>query len=113
MYVLRTIASHGWAPALITALVIVGYFYQWPVAALGPLLAVILVISLVIAVVKAKERQLELAALRLRQLSTYFDRRFMGSSSLSIFVIIDIFISIISYFFIMFFSCFRTCYYHR
>jgi len=43
----------------------------------------------VMAVVRAGERQLEFLSMRLRQIAGYFSRRFMGSSSLSIFAIID------------------------
>ena len=48
-----------------------------------------LVIGLVVAARGAKERELELSFLRLRQLASYFSRRFMGNSLLSIFAIID------------------------
>jgi len=87
--VLRTIVDWGWYPILITALALVGLIYEWPIEVVAPALGVILVIGLVMAVVRAKERQMELASLRLRQLGGYFNRRFMGDSSLSIFAIID------------------------
>ncbi|MFC2016660.1 hypothetical protein ACFLUF_02990 [Chloroflexota bacterium] len=44
--------------------------------------------------ISARERQMELSALRLRQLAGYFNRRFTGNSSLSIFAIIDSLFSI-------------------
>ena len=84
MYILRTIVNWGWSPISITALAIVGYSYPWPIEAVAPALGVILVIGLVVAVVRAKERQLGLASQKLRQLAGYFTRRFTGSSSLSI-----------------------------
>jgi hypothetical protein len=43
----------------------------------------------VVAVVKAREKQLELSSQKLRQLARYFNRRFTGNSSISIFAIID------------------------
>ncbi len=92
MYVLRmlkTVVEWGWPSILITAVAVVGVFYEWTMVMVAPILGVILVIGLVVAVVKTRERQLELSALRLRQLAGYFNRRFMGNSTLSIFAIID------------------------
>ena len=89
MYVLRILVSRGWYPALITALAVVGYIYEWPIEVVAPALIIILGIGLVVAVIKAREKELELSAVKLRQLAEYFNRRFMGDSSLSIFVIID------------------------
>ncbi|MFQ5997057.1 MAG: hypothetical protein ACE5KP_05475 [Dehalococcoidales bacterium] len=89
MYTLKMIINRGWYPALITALAVVGYFYGWPIEAVVPALIVILAIGLTVTVIKGRERQLEHSAVRLRQLGEYFNRRFMGDSSLSIFVIID------------------------
>ena len=92
MYILgalRTMVVWGWSPILITALAMVGFIYEWEIWVIAPALGVILVIGLVVAVVRAGERQLELLSMRLRQLAGYFNRRFMGSSSLSIFAIID------------------------
>ncbi len=89
MYILRTIVSWGWCPILITALAVVGYVFEWGIWAVAPYLFIILAIGLVIAVVRAREKQLELSSQRLRQLAGYFNRRFTGNSSLSIFAIID------------------------
>ncbi len=89
MYILRTIIKWGWCPILITALAVVSCIYEWPIEVVAPVLIVLLVIGLVVAVIGAREKQLELSALRLRQLAGYFNRRFMGSSSLSIFAIIE------------------------
>ena len=89
MYILRTILSRGWPPILIVALAVVGYLYELDFWVITPVLFIILAIGLVVAIVTARERQLELASLRLKQLAGYFSRRFMGSSSLSIFAIID------------------------
>ncbi|MFC2072355.1 hypothetical protein ACFLUU_06585 [Chloroflexota bacterium] len=89
MYILRTIVSWGWSPILITALAVAGYRYEWGFWLVVPALLVVLVIGLVVAVVSAKERRLELVSIKLRRLAGYFSRRFMGTSSLSIFAIID------------------------
>lgn len=86
---LRTIVTWGWSPISITTLAIIGSLYEWPIVVLGSLMIVILVIGLVVAVVGAREREMERSALRLRQLAGYFNRRFTGNSSLSIFAIID------------------------
>jgi hypothetical protein len=79
---------------VITALALVGYILEWDLLVLAPILVIILAIGLVIAVVKTKEKQLELYSQRLRQLARYFNRRFAGNSSISIFTIIDTLFSI-------------------
>ncbi|MFC2002082.1 hypothetical protein ACFLUZ_06250 [Chloroflexota bacterium] len=86
---IKTIVNWGWYPALITALAVAGLIYQWPIEAMAPTLIIILGIGLVVTIVRARDKQLELTLLRLRQLADYFNRRFMSSSSLSIFTIID------------------------
>ena len=87
--VLRTIISWGWAPMVITAVAIAGYILEWPIEAVAPALGVILIIGLVVAVIEAKEKESERSSVRLRHLAGYFNRRFMGDSSLSIFAIIN------------------------
>jgi len=89
MYVLRTVINWGWCPILITVLAVLGYVFEWPIEIIAPLLIFILIVSLVVAAIKAREKKLELASQRLKQIAGYFNRRFMGSSSLSIFAIID------------------------
>ncbi len=89
MHVLKTIVNWGWSPILITALAVVSFIYEWPIDVMIPILVIILVIGLVVAVTRAKDKELERSSLRLRQLAGHFNRRFMGSSSLSIFAIID------------------------
>ena len=89
MHVLRTVINRGWCPILITVLAVVGFIFEWEIWIVAPVLGVILVIGLVVAARGARERELELSFLRLRQLADYFTRRFMGNSSLSIFAIID------------------------
>ncbi len=88
MYILRSIINWGWCPILITALALVGYFYEWPIWVLAAVLVIILIIGLMVAITRAGEKELEHASLRLKQLVGYFNRRFMGDSSLSIFVVI-------------------------
>lgn len=88
MYVLRALVRWGWSPILITALAILGYYYEWPIWVLAAVLIVILIVGLVVAVSGAEEKGLEQASLRLRQLAGHYHRRFMGDSSLSIFAII-------------------------
>ncbi len=89
MYLFRMIITRGWSPILIVALAIIGLRYEWSIWALAPALVIILVIGLVVAAIGVREKELERLSLRLRQLAGYFNRRFVGSSSLSIFVIID------------------------
>lgn len=84
----RKLVSWGWSPFLITILAVVGAVFEWPVEALGPVLVIILVIGLVMAATAAREKRLERLALRLSELGGHFHRRFMGDSSLSIFVVI-------------------------
>jgi hypothetical protein len=88
MYVLRLIVNWGWCPILITALAIVGHTYEWPIWVLAAVLVIVLIIGLIVAIARAGERELERASMRLKQLAGYFNRRFMGDSSLSIFVVI-------------------------
>lgn len=89
MSTLKTTVSRGWYPTLITALAVIGYLYGWPLEVMAPALIIILGIGLIVTVIKAREKQLELSSVKLRQLAEHFNRRFMGDSSLSIFVIID------------------------
>lgn len=89
MYTLRIIVNRGWYPALITVLAVLGVLYSWPIEWVAPALIFILALGLVVTVIRARERQLERAVFKLRQLAEYFHRRFMGDSTLSIFVIID------------------------
>ena len=91
---LKTILNRGWYPALITAIAVVGLVYKWPIEVVAPVLVVILCIGLIIAAIRAKKNELELQSMRLTQLAAYFNRRFMGNSSLSIFAIIDSLFSI-------------------
>jgi len=86
---LKTLLNRGWYPALITAIAVVGLIYAWPLEMAVPPLIVILVAGLVVAIIQARKNELELLSVKLTQLAAYFNRRFMGNSSLSIFAIID------------------------
>jgi hypothetical protein len=79
----------GWSPVLITALAIAGYINEWPLDALAPVLIIILIIGLVVAATGGGDKELERSSRRLKELAGYFNRRFAGNSSLSIFAIID------------------------
>ena len=89
MYVLRATTKWGWSPLLITALAITGSILEWEIWVVALVLGVILVAGLAEVARDAKNRELKLSFLRLRHLAGYFNRRFMGNSSLSIFAIID------------------------
>lgn len=89
MRLLRAVIGWGWSPILITVLAVVGVVFEWEIWVVVPVLGVILVIGLAVAVRGAKEKELRLSFLQLWHLAGYFNRRFMGDSSLSIFAIID------------------------
>jgi hypothetical protein len=78
-----------WWPITITVVALVGSVYEWPIEALAPVLVAVLVSGLLTAVTGTRRQRLELSLSRLRQMAGYFNRRFMGDSSLSIFAIID------------------------
>jgi hypothetical protein len=84
----KAIVKWGWNPILITVLALLGYRYGWPICVLSVILIIVLIVGLVVAVTGVEEKGLTRASLRLRQLVGYFNHRFMGDSSLSIFVVI-------------------------
>lgn len=86
---LRTIVVWGWSPILITTVAIVGTLYEWSLQVLIPVLGVILVFGLIGLAIMGGERRLAVLAMKLRQSARYFSRRFVSTSSLSIFAIID------------------------
>lgn len=86
---LKTILIWGWAPILITAAAIIGILNEWSVQLLATVTGVLLLLGMVTAVVRGGERGLEWLSRKLRQTARYFNRRFMSTSSLSIFAIID------------------------
>ncbi|MBN2076004.1 MAG: hypothetical protein JW762_10680 [Dehalococcoidales bacterium] len=87
--ILKTVFIWGWAPALITAIALIGINYSWDIWLLGTILGIILLAGLIVAVIRESEKHVEVISLRLRQQAGYFSRRFTGTSSLSIFAIID------------------------
>ena len=91
---LKTLVNRGWYAALITAIAVVGLVQGWHINWVAPVLIVILCIGLVVTIIQARKNELELQSMKLTQLSAYFNRRFMGNSSLSIFAIIDSLFSI-------------------
>ena len=86
---LRTVLNRGWYPALIAAIAVAGLVCGWPIEVVAPVLIVILAIGLTAAIIGVKKDEMELQSIRLRQLAGYFNRRFMGNSSVSIFAVID------------------------
>ena len=89
MRLFRAVISWGWCPFLITVLAVTGVVRGWEIWITVPVLGVILTVGLVVTVRGAKERELKLSFLQLWHLASYFNSRFMGNSSLSIFTIID------------------------
>ena len=85
------ILKRGWYPALITVIAVLSLvFYDViPYAASVPVLVVMLCIGGIGVYINARKSQLEMQSLRLSQLATHFNRRFMGHSQLSIFEIIN------------------------
>lgn len=89
MYILRTVLRWGWFPTLITVLAVIGSIYGWRTEWLAVVLVIILLIGLALIAVYAREKELERSSLGLKELAGYFSRRFAGTSSLSIFAIIN------------------------
>jgi len=89
MYLLRALIIWGWAPVVITALAVIGYLYELPMLLTLSAIGVVLVVGLIIAGLNARDKELENASLKLKDLAGYFNRRFTGNSSLSIFNIIS------------------------
>ena len=89
MNVSRNMAGWLWWPIVIAVVALVGTVKEWPIEALAPVLVAVLVSGLVTAITGTRRQRLEVSLSRLRQMAGYFNRRFMGDSSLSIFAIID------------------------
>jgi hypothetical protein len=85
----KTLISRGWYPALITAIAVVGIIYNISINILVPTLVIILCLGLIINIITARKSELERQAVKLTQLTTYFNRRFMGNSSASVFAVIE------------------------
>jgi hypothetical protein len=87
---LKVLVNRGWYPVLITAIAVLGMIYEWlTIEIVVPIIVVILAIGLVVSMIQVRKNDLEMQAMKLTQLATYFNRRFMGNSPLSIFAIID------------------------
>ena len=86
---IKTIIIWGWSPILILAVALLGVRYNWDMWLMATILGIILLAGLIFAIVRESDRQLETISMRLRQQAGYFSRRFTGTSSLSIFAIID------------------------
>ena len=88
---LTHIFKRGWFPALITVVAVLGLIFYDKISytITVPVLIIMLCIGIVVAVINARQAQVERQSLRLSQLATHFNRRFMGNSTLSIFAIID------------------------
>ncbi len=85
----KTTLVWGWSPVLITTIALIGINYHWATWMLSTFLGVILLAGLIFIIVRESDKELEAIVLRLRQQAGYFSRRFTGTSSLSIFAIID------------------------
>ena len=94
MNVSRNMAGWLWWPISITVLALVGSVYNWPVVVTAPLLIAVLVVGLVTAVSGTRGQRIEVSFSKVRQMAGYFNRRFMGDSSLSIFAIIETLFSV-------------------
>jgi hypothetical protein len=86
---MKTIVSRGWYPTLITALAVVSLLYELSINIVIPVLVGLLCIGLIAVIISARNSKLEAQSVKLTQLASHFNRRFMGNSSLSIFPIID------------------------
>lgn len=86
---LRTVVSRGWYPTLITALAVVALIYEVSINIVVPVLVGLLCLGLIVTVINARRNELGMQALNLTQLATYFNRRFMGNSSVSVFAVIE------------------------
>ena len=85
----KTIINRGWYPTLITAIAIISLIYEISINVIIPTLVGLLCIGLIMVIINARRNELERQSIRLTQLATYFNRRFMGNSSLSVFAVID------------------------
>lgn len=87
--VLKAVLNWIWSPIVIAGIAIAGYFMEWPIEATVPAMIVVIIVGIIGVVVGAREKETERLSERLRHLMSYFNRRFMGDSSLSIFAIIE------------------------
>ena len=83
------IVRKGWFPALLTAVAVLGLIFYDSISytITVPVLIVLLCLGGVMAVINARQERVERHSARLSQLASHFSRRFMGNSTISIFVI--------------------------
>jgi len=85
----RNILDWIWWPITITILAVIGSVNGWPPHVISPTIIAILVAGILTALHSTRRHKMELSLSRMRQMAGYFNRRFMGDSSLSIFAIIN------------------------
>lgn len=78
-----------WSPLVITAVAIVGTYYQWSKEIIWTIVGVVFVCGLVTTYIFERQRKSEYSFNKLKGLGGYFVRRFSGNSPLSIFAIIN------------------------
>jgi hypothetical protein len=85
----RNIISRGWFPLLITAVAAASIYYDVSINIVVPVLAGLLCVGLAGLIINTRKGQLELLSMKLTQLAEYFNRRFMGHASFTIFTVIE------------------------
>ncbi len=85
----RNIVNRGWLPVLIAAVAVVGIVYGISINIVVPVMAGLLCIGLAVLIINTRKNQLELQSVKLTQLAEYFNRRFMGNASFTIFSAIE------------------------
>jgi hypothetical protein len=85
----RNIIGRGWFPLLLTAVAVVSIIYGVSINIVVPVLAGLLCVGLAILIVNTRKDQLELQSVKLTQIAEYFNRRFMGNASFTIFSVIE------------------------
>ena len=86
-----SIVKRGWFTVLITVIAVLAliFYDSVPYTWVVPGLIILLFIGLIVTIITARNDKLGAQSLRLSQLASHFNRRFMGNSTLSIFAIID------------------------
>ena len=86
-----SIVKRGWFAVLITVIAVLAliFYDSVPYTWVVPGLIILLFIGLIVTIITARNDKLGAQSLRLSQLASHFNRRFMGNSTLSIFAIID------------------------
>jgi hypothetical protein len=85
----RNIISRGWLPVLIAVVAAVAIIYDVSVNIIVPVLAGLVCVGIAVVIINTRKDQLELQSLKLAQLASYFNRRFMGNASITIFSVIE------------------------